>query len=76
MRPLDPERQPHIGENRPFSIDHRQPFVGLIHFTRPPLLTNAAMLDGSVRTLEASINPRILEALATIAGSEHIPDDF
>jgi hypothetical protein len=34
------------------------------------------MLDGSVRTLNNSIRPETLEALATIAGSEDIGPDF
>jgi hypothetical protein len=76
VRPIDSEQEPYIGEDRPFGIDHRQPSLGSFHFARQPLVTNAAMLDGSVRTLQASINPRILEALATIAGNESIPADF
>lgn len=76
VRPIDPEQQPYIGENCPFGIDHRRPTFGSFHFTRQSLLTNAAMLDGSVRILDASIEPRILEALATIAGDEPIPDDY
>jgi len=76
VRSIDPEQQPYIGANCPFGIDHRQPFLGSVHFTRQPLLTNAALLDGSVRQLDASIDPRILEALATIAGKEPIPDEF
>lgn len=76
VRPIDPDQQPYIGENRPFGIDHRRPTLGSFHFTRQSLLTNAAMLDGSVRILDASIEPRILEALATIAGNERIPDEY
>lgn len=77
VRPIDPEQQPYLGANRPFGMDHHQPFLGSLKFSHLPAQTNAAMLDGSVRQLEASIHPRTLEALATIAGKERVlKDDF
>jgi prepilin-type processing-associated H-X9-DG protein len=38
--------------------------------------SNALMMDGSVRTLSDTTSPEVLEALATIAGGEKIPEDF
>jgi hypothetical protein len=77
VRPLDPAQKPYVGETRPFGMEHRQPFLGSFKFARMPEMVNAAMLDGSVRTLTASISSQTLEGLATIAGNEPIPaDDF
>jgi hypothetical protein len=76
VRPLDPEQQPYIGENRPFGMEHRQPILGSLAFSRMPELANAAMLDGSVRILNASISAQTLEAMSTIAGNDKIGFDF
>ena len=76
VRPVDSQQQPCFGQHRPFGMDHRRPFLGSLHFTSEGSLGNAAMLDGSVRTLNPSISPRTLEALATIAGGEEIASDF
>lgn len=76
VRPLDPAQQPYIGENRPFGMEHRQPFLGSLAFSRMPELANAAMLDCSVRRLDASISSQTLEALSTIAGKEAMGSDF
>jgi hypothetical protein len=38
-----------------------------------PALANAALADGSVRAINATVSPRTFEALATIAGGEEIP---
>ena len=37
---------------------------------------NVAFADGSIRGLRESIDPRILEALSTIAGGERMPADW
>jgi hypothetical protein len=76
VRPIDPDQQPYIGVNRPFGMEHRQPFLGSLAFSRMPEMANAALLDGSVRILAASIDPRTLESLATIAGDEALEADF
>lgn len=60
VRPVDPALRPHIGPGRPF---------GGLH----PGGVNAAFADGSVRFLRGSIDPRVFEALATVAGGEPLP---
>ena len=60
IRGLDPGRQPYIGRDRQFGGMHRQGVM-------------VAMADGSVRLLSETIDPKILEALATVAGGEALP---
>ncbi len=60
VRGLDPGRQPYIGLGRQFGGTHRGG-------------VNVAFADGSVRFLGESIDPKVFEALATIAGSEMLP---
>ena len=57
MRGLDTKRQPYIGAGRQFGGAHS---AGAL----------VAFADGSVRFLPDRIDPNILEAIATIAGSE------
>jgi hypothetical protein len=59
VRPLDPATAPYLGTGRPFGSGHR---AG----------TLAVFADGSVHCLTNSIQPEVLEALATIAGGEKI----
>jgi hypothetical protein len=74
VRGLDPEDKPYLGTGRPF---------GGTHFSENSLFKgghsiscNAVMMDGSVRFLNNSISPKVLEALATISGGEKIPEDY
>jgi prepilin-type processing-associated H-X9-DG protein len=60
MRALDPVRKPYIGPGRPFGGNHRG---GL----------NVAFADGSVRFLRETIDPKVFEALSTVAGGEPLP---
>jgi prepilin-type processing-associated H-X9-DG protein len=60
VRGLDPARQPYIGRARQFGGLHRR---GL----------NVAFADGSVRFLKDTIDPKVFEALSTIAGGEQLP---
>ncbi len=53
----------HFNENTPF---RRGQSIG----------ANAAMADGSVHFLHQGISPKVLEALATIAGGEQITEDW
>jgi hypothetical protein len=63
VRGLDPNGSPYLDEDGQFTAFHRG--------------VNAAFLDGTVRTFSPQIDPRILEALATIAGGEEIhPSDY
>jgi prepilin-type processing-associated H-X9-DG protein len=59
VRGLDPNRRPYLGTEAQFG--------GLHGGT-----TAALFADGSVRFLQNSIDPRIFEALATIAGGEEV----
>jgi prepilin-type processing-associated H-X9-DG protein len=56
-RGLNPDRQPYLGRGRPFGGLHRR---GM----------NALFADGSVRFILESINPDVLEAMATMAGGD------
>ncbi|GAC1471618.1 MAG: DUF1559 domain-containing protein [Isosphaeraceae bacterium] len=60
VRPVDPAHRPYIGMGRPF---------GGLH----PGGVNVVFADGSVRFLSGTINPRVFEALSTIAGGEPLP---
>ncbi len=60
IRAVDPSTKPYIGRNRPFGGNHRRGAW-------------VALADGSVRYITESANPRVLEALSTIAGGERIP---
>jgi prepilin-type processing-associated H-X9-DG protein len=61
VRGLDPGRLPYVGRGRQFGGTHRGG-------------VNVAFADGSVRFLSESIDPKVFEALATIAGGEKLPD--
>jgi prepilin-type processing-associated H-X9-DG protein len=73
VRGVDAEQQPYIGIDRPFGRLHAQ----RSWFGTMPTSANAAFVDGSVRGLDHSINPRTFEALATMAGGQSLQDaDF
>lgn len=57
IRGLDPNRQPYIGSGRQFGGTHRGG-------------ANVAFADGSVRFVVDTIDPKVLEALSTVAGGE------
>jgi len=61
VRGLNPDEQPYLGPGRQFGGRHRGgAMIGLA--------------DGSVRFVSESIDPKVFEALSTIAGGEKIPD--
>ncbi len=60
VRGLDPAEPPYIGPGRQF---------GGLHDRR----VNVAFADGSVRAISESIDPRIFEAISTIAGGDTLP---
>jgi prepilin-type processing-associated H-X9-DG protein len=60
VRGLDPSRQPYIGRGRQFGGAHRDGAM-------------VAFADGSVRFLRESIDPKVFEALSTVAGGERLP---
>jgi hypothetical protein len=72
VRYLDPNDQPYIGIDRPFGRLHgAQPWSG---FTSP--ITQAVFVDGHVGRIGPDIDPRVFEALVTIAGGEQVPDEY
>jgi prepilin-type processing-associated H-X9-DG protein len=60
VRGLDPTRQPYIGFGRQF---------GGIHVAEG---ANVLMADGSVRFIKDSIDPKVFEAMSTMAGGEMV----
>jgi prepilin-type processing-associated H-X9-DG protein len=65
VRGIELDCQPYLGRERPFGGNH-------------PNVTNALFADASVRALANLIDPKIIEAAATIQGSKEIeefPDD-
>ncbi len=64
VRGLDRTEQPYIGPGRQFG--------GLHVATSGSQGVNVAFADGSVRFLPATIDPRIFEAISTIAGHEDL----
>jgi prepilin-type processing-associated H-X9-DG protein len=60
VRGLDPSRQPYIGQDRQFGGMHRGGAM-------------VAFADGSVRFIRATVDPKVFEALSTIAGGERLP---
>jgi prepilin-type processing-associated H-X9-DG protein len=63
VRSLDPSRQPYIGEARQFGGTHRGG-------------ANVLLVDGSVRFISQTIDPKVFEALSTIAGGEELPREW
>ncbi len=74
VRPVDPGRRPYVGESGAFGGGHRP--KNEWRFASVPVVANAAMADGSVRTLTASVSDQTLEALATMAGGDQPGTDF
>ena len=60
VRGLNPAHLPYIGRRRQFGGLHSD---GVI----------VALADGSVRFLRETTDPRVFEALATVAGGETLP---
>jgi len=65
VRGLDSENPPYLGLDGQFSAKHRYP-AGWIFPSR--YATNVLFVDGSVRSFTESRDPRVLEAMAVIAG--------
>jgi prepilin-type processing-associated H-X9-DG protein len=72
VRGIDPSQQPYIGIDRPFGRMH----ADRSWFGTMPSSANTAFVDGSVRSLDHSINPSVFEALATMAGGEENYDEY
>ncbi len=63
VRGLDPGRPPYIGNRGQFGGAH-------------PGGAMVAFADGSVRFLRDSIDPKVFEAISTIAGGESLPREW
>jgi prepilin-type processing-associated H-X9-DG protein len=63
VRGLESNGTPYVGRQTQFSTFHRHG------------VTNALFADGSVRELREGLAPKVIEALATIAGGEEVRDD-
>jgi len=63
VRGLDPADKPYIGPGRQF---------GGLH----PGCVLIALADGSVRVVDEKIDPKVFEALATMAGGESLPSNW
>lgn len=63
LRGLDQARRPYMGRGRQFGGNHRGQTIVLF-------------VDGSVRSLRESIDPKVFEALSTIAGGESLPNEW
>lgn len=70
VRPFVPDQSPYICDGRPFGGLHAEGFL-----MRSGLM-NAAMADGSIHTLRHTIDPAVLEALATANGREALPAEW
>ena len=64
VRTIDPYSPPYLGPHGQFSSLHR------------PHVTHAVFADGSVQAFKEGMEPRVFEAMATIAGGESVGDDF
>jgi prepilin-type processing-associated H-X9-DG protein len=66
--------RPYLGTGRPCGGTH---FEENTLFGRGRSIgCNTAMADGSVRFVQESIAPHVLEALTTAAGGEEVADDW
>jgi hypothetical protein len=74
VRGIDPTDGPPFGVGRPFGGFH--PDGWPVPGRAMPSLCNAAMADGSVRSLRPDTDPGVLAALATIRGGESPPADW
>ncbi len=63
VRGLDPARPPYIGPNGQFGGNH-------------PGGANVLFADGSARFVSDSIDPKIFEAMSTMAGGEKLSADW
>jgi hypothetical protein len=70
-RGLDPGAGPYLGTRGQFGSNHIR---GDLFAASPPCMTNAAFVDGSVRSPTSAIKPEVFEALATIAGGEDVSE--
>ncbi len=65
---LDPSRQPYIGPGRQFGGNHKSDTRAWF----PTEGVNVLFADGSARFIKDSIDPKVFEALSTMAGGEAV----
>jgi hypothetical protein len=73
VRGVEPSTSPYVGPGRPFGGFHDSGWVWRGDRRHTAM---AALADGSTRSLSDSISPEVLEALATVGGTEQIPADW
>jgi hypothetical protein len=66
VRGSDPLDRPYIGVSRPFGSKHRADNFFRTH----PVIAHIVLVDGSCRTLEATMSAETFQSLATIAGRD------
>ena len=69
IRGLEASDVPYLGEGGQFASLHRKSDTFALSL---PIVTNVLFADGSVRPVTSSVSPRVVEALATIAGGEEV----
>ena len=72
VRGLEPAGPAYLGRNGQFGSLHYES-TGAFSSRH---LTQVVFADASVRPLPETLEPRVFEALATLAGGEKVPDDF
>jgi hypothetical protein len=73
VRGIDPATVPYVGPDRPFRSEHP---LEKKWFGTNTIVVTASMADGSARHFKEGVNPKLLEALATIAGGEEVNGDW
>jgi hypothetical protein len=73
VRSIEPGKAPYLGEGRPFGGFHNGTWNWGMTRTGT---CNAGMADGSTRSFTVNVASQVLEALATIAGKEPLPEDW
>ncbi len=74
LRFIDPRTNPQIGRDAPFGLSQAPGWYW--RRSAYPVNAQAALADGSVRSISSSIDPRTLAAAATIAGSDTLGSDW
>ncbi len=72
VRSLASDEMEYIGAGAPFGMKHKSDTF----FRSNPIIANTLFVDGTVRSIPATVSPEVLRALVTIAGREEVYPDF